>query len=134
LKLKSINSDRIMYRFGRIIVANFRRINYARNQIEFVPKRPSSNAPVTFISAASIWSYFGMQTTKTDEEKEKEESELIMTIKRGVLSSLRNEYDKAEQLFHLALRNAQSVNNELAITYIYDLMANLAYEIGKSSV
>jgi tetratricopeptide repeat protein 19, mitochondrial len=69
--------------------------------------------------------------SKTGEELEEEESELIMTIKRGVLSTLRNEYDKAEQLYHLALRNAQTLRNELAVTYIYDLMANLAYETGQ---
>lgn len=31
-------------------------------------------------------------------------------------------------MFHLALRMAQLVQNELAQTYIYDLMGNLAYE------
>ncbi|KAG5681393.1 hypothetical protein PVAND_010834 [Polypedilum vanderplanki] len=117
-----------MYRFGRIIFANFRRINYLRDQINYAPKKLKTNTPVKFISA-SLLSYFGMK--KSADQLEKEEGELILTIKRGVLSSLRNEYDKAEQLFHLALRNAQSVNNELAITYIYDLLANLAYEVGQ---
>lgn len=46
----------------------------------------------------------------------------------GVLSVQREEYDKAEQLFHLALRMAQTVKNQLAETYIFDLMGNLAYE------
>jgi len=31
---------------------------------------------------------------------------------------------------NLALRNAQTMNNEAAVTYIYDLLANLAFEIG----
>lgn len=46
----------------------------------------------------------------------------------GVLSVQREEYHKAEQLFHVALRMAQTVKNQLAETYIFDLMGNLAYE------
>lgn len=89
-----------MYRFSRIIVANFRRINSLRGQVEFTPKKPQTfAAPVKFISA-SILGYLGL-SKKTEDQLEKEEGELILTIKRGVLSSLRNEYDKAEQLFHL---------------------------------
>lgn len=34
----------------------------------------------------------------------------------------------AEQLLHLALKSAQETDNEDAVTYIYDLMANLAFE------
>lgn len=40
----------------------------------------------------------------------------------------RSEFEKAEQLLHVALRMAQTVKNELAETYIFDLMGNLAYE------
>lgn len=46
----------------------------------------------------------------------------------GVLSVQRDEFQKAEQLFHVALRMAQTVKNQLAETYIFDLMGNLAYE------
>lgn len=46
----------------------------------------------------------------------------------GVLAVQRDEYNKAEQMFHLALRMAQTVKNQLAETYIFDLMGNLAYE------
>lgn len=46
----------------------------------------------------------------------------------GVLSVHRQEFQKAEQLFHVALRMAQTLRNTLAETYIFDLMANLAYE------
>ena len=139
-----------MYRFGRVVFANYRRFNNLRNQVEFVPKKFNLKSPIKFICGASIFSYFG--STKSGEQLENEESELIMTMKRGILSVMRSEYDKAEQLYHLgnflkfsscnlilsnfktfflALRNAQSVNNEPAITYIYDLMANLAYELGQ---
>lgn len=40
----------------------------------------------------------------------------------------REEFQKAEQMFHLALNMAQTVKNQLAETYIFDLMGNLAYE------
>lgn len=46
----------------------------------------------------------------------------------GVLSVQKEELQKAEQLFHVALRMAQTLQNTLAETYIFDLMANLAYE------
>lgn len=53
---------------------------------------------------------------------------LLNVIVVGMLSVQREEYQKAEQLFHVALRTAQTVKNQLAETYIFDLMGNLAYE------
>ncbi|KAI4464256.1 tetratricopeptide repeat protein 19 [Holotrichia oblita] len=49
-----------------------------------------------------------------------------MTLKRAVLSEQREEYNKAEQLLHIALRLAQQQQNEQGVLYCYDLMANLA--------
>lgn len=91
-----------MYRFARVVFANYRRINNLRNHIEFMPKTKKLEAPTKLIISSTILSFFGLE--KSEEELEKEESELIMTIKRGVLSSLRSEFEKAEQLYHLALR------------------------------
>ncbi|XP_076270567.1 tetratricopeptide repeat domain 19 [Rhynchophorus ferrugineus] len=73
--------------------------------------------------AISILSWLGF--TKDDEEKE---SELIMTLKRAVLCKQREEFKKAEQMLHLALRLAQQQQNEQGILYCYDLMANLAFD------
>ncbi|XP_067001522.2 tetratricopeptide repeat protein 19 homolog, mitochondrial isoform X2 [Anabrus simplex] len=56
------------------------------------------------------------------------ESELIMTIKRSILLIQKEEFKKAEQMLHLALKLAQEQQNSQAVTYIYDLMANLAYD------
>lgn len=56
------------------------------------------------------------------------EDELIMAMKRGILCTQRGEFNKAEQILHVALAMAQKQRNEDAITYIYDLMANLAME------
>lgn len=116
-----------MYRFSRIICANYRRFGSFRNQIDFKPQFPKfERKNKTFLLGASGF----LSGLFNNEEPEEEESELIMTIKRGVLSVQREEFPKAEQMFHLALRMAQQVNNELAVSYIYDLLANLAYEIG----
>lgn len=38
------------------------------------------------------------------------------------------ELKKAEQLLHVALKMAQETNNQQAVTYIFDLLANLAYQ------
>ena len=34
-------------------------------------------------------------------------------------------------MLHLALRQAQTTKNEDGITYVYDVMANLAFEVGE---
>ncbi|XP_060517363.1 tetratricopeptide repeat protein 19 homolog, mitochondrial [Cylas formicarius] len=73
--------------------------------------------------ALSILTWLGF--TKDDEQKE---SELIMTLKRAVLCTQREQYDMAEQMLHLALRLAQQQQNEQGILYCYDLMANLAFD------
>lgn len=38
----------------------------------------------------------------------------------------KDEYEKAEKMLHVALRMAQDVQNKDGITYVYDVMANLA--------
>lgn len=56
------------------------------------------------------------------------EEEIVMTMKRAIICVQREQYSQAEQLLHIALNMAQKQNNENAITYIFDLMANLAME------
>lgn len=55
--------------------------------------------PLNVVFALSILTWLGF--TKDDEEKE---SELIMTLKRAVLCTQREQYEKAEQMLHIALR------------------------------
>lgn len=69
---------------------------------------------------------FSMPLFSKDEETPVDK--LIETIKRSVLCIQREEYAKAEQMLHLALRMAQDQNNQQGITYIYDVMGNLAME------
>lgn len=68
--------------------------------------------------------------TKSDEQEETPEDKLIMTIKRSILAIQRKEYDKAEQMLHLALRMAQDLQHKDGVTYVYDILANLAMERG----
>lgn len=82
-----------------------------------------NNIPHEFLLFSSLLTWLGLK--KEDEDKE---SELIMTIKRSVLCMQRNELVKAEQMLHIALRLAQEQKNKDGITYVYDLMANLAME------
>jgi tetratricopeptide repeat protein 19 len=37
---------------------------------------------------------------------------------------------KAERLFHVALKTAQDLNEDDGITYIYDMLANVAFQQG----
>ncbi|XP_034835546.1 tetratricopeptide repeat protein 19 homolog, mitochondrial [Maniola hyperantus] len=71
---------------------------------------------------------FSLLTLLEFEKKMNAEDELILTIKHCVLFVQRGEFDKAEQLLHVALKQAQQIRHQLGITYIYDVMANLALE------
>ncbi|KAL0869911.1 hypothetical protein ABMA27_006108 [Loxostege sticticalis] len=83
--------------------------------------QPKTSAiPVTV--GFSLFTWLGFQ------KKLSSEDELIHTIKHCVLFIQRGEHEKAEQLLHVALRQAQQLRHELGITYIYDVMANLALE------
>lgn len=73
-----------------------------------------------------VLGFLGLQ-----KEEEEKEDELIMTIKRSLLMIQRGELNKAEQLLHLALKIAQQSQNQDGITYVYDLLANLALEKGE---
>lgn len=76
----------------------------------------------TAVLALSILGWLGFI-----DEDENKESELIMTLKRSVLATQREQFDKAEQLLHIALRLAQQQQNEQGVLYCYDLMANVAF-------
>lgn len=71
--------------------------------------------------SAGLFSFF----SKDDETPE---DKLIMNIKWSILYIQRGEYQKAEQMLHLALRMAQDLQNKDGITYVFDIMANLAME------
>lgn len=56
------------------------------------------------------------------------EDQLKSILKRTILSIRKGEFNKAEQLAHLALRTAQDIQSYDGITLCYDIMANLAFE------
>ncbi|EDW63694.1 tetratricopeptide repeat protein 19 homolog, mitochondrial isoform X1 [Drosophila virilis] len=92
-------------------------------------ERSSSTYPnhtVLIFTAAFSFNFFtvgdGSDTEETPETK------LVDTIKRSILCIQNEQYDKAEQMLHLALRMAQDMKSTHGITYVYDLMANLAME------
>ncbi|XP_049632883.1 tetratricopeptide repeat protein 19, mitochondrial [Suncus etruscus] len=59
------------------------------------------------------------------------EAEIILLLKRAKLSIMKDEPEEAEQFLHDALRLAYQSDNKKAITYTYDLMANLAFIRGQ---
>lgn len=72
-----------MYRFTRILLVNYRRLGSYKNQISFTPKFPKIDSPTKLILGSSILAFFGK---KEENAEEKEESDLIMAIKRGKCS------------------------------------------------
>ncbi|XP_022347459.1 tetratricopeptide repeat protein 19, mitochondrial [Enhydra lutris kenyoni] len=59
------------------------------------------------------------------------EAEIIQLLKRAKLSIMKDEPEEAELILHDALRLAYQSDNKKAITYTYDLMANLAFIRGQ---
>ncbi|KAL3282057.1 hypothetical protein HHI36_005257 [Cryptolaemus montrouzieri] len=106
--------------FGDNRLINLPSLLTASNQKKFGTFR---SIPQFNIWALSILTWLGFSS-----EDENKESELIMTLKRAVLCTKREQYNKAEQLLHIALRLAQQQENEQGMLYCFDLMANLAFE------
>lgn len=65
---------------------------------------------------------------KPVEDESTPEGQLKTVIKRTILAIRRSEFDKAEQMAHLALRMAQDIQHYDGITLCYDVMANLAFD------
>lgn len=87
-----------------------------------VQKIPKNKFTAPCILSFSLFTWLGFQ------DKLSAEDELVLTIKHCVLFIQREEYEKAEQLLHVALRQAQQIQHQTGITYIYDVMANLALQ------
>ncbi|KAK3907110.1 Tetratricopeptide repeat protein 19-like protein, mitochondrial [Frankliniella fusca] len=71
-------------------------------------------------------------------EEANPETNLVSLIKRSILqmqartiTCSKGETEKAERLLHIALKMAQDLKHEKGITYVYDTMANLAFENGE---
>ncbi|XP_032519706.2 tetratricopeptide repeat protein 19 homolog, mitochondrial [Danaus plexippus] len=114
-------SSRIRFMWRRI---NPIKLNYKSRCSALIPilTPKTIRATVPYTLGFSLLTLIGL------EKKLNAEDELIMTIKHCILFIQRNEFDKAEQLLHVALRQAQQINHQLGVTYVYDVMANLALE------
>lgn len=83
--------------------------------------------PSLLFTAAFSFNFLGGGNNDKDQE-ETPETKLVNTIKRSIICIQNDQYDKAEQMLHLALRMAQDMQSPKGITYVFDLMANLAME------
>lgn len=110
----------------RFLLRNFIHIKKALKPLPLVTSQKCSLKIVVPCSLG-----FSLLTLIGLEKKLSAEDELILKIKHCILFIQRNDYDKAEQLLHVSLRQAQQLNHQLGITYIYDVMANLALERGQ---
>lgn len=77
-----------------------------------------------------ILANFTLMSLFRKDDKETPEDKLITMIKRAILSLQREEFERAEQVLHMALRMAQDLQSKDGITYVYDTMANVAMEKG----
>lgn len=125
-----------------VIVTKMYQLNFSKNALimclpqiyeirkncshQFYERRKSTESKFILISGSFLFTLFG-----SEEEEKDEESELIMTIKRSILLVQKGEFKKAEQMLHIALRQAQTLQHYEGITYIYDVMANLAMNTGQ---
>ena len=107
-----------------------------RNQTVLRPTTKNSsknrNIPNGFlcgISFGGLGYIFGEDEIEDDDEKTKKgKKELIGIIKQGILARNKGDFEHAERMLHIALRMAQDLRNYDAVTYVYDLMANVAFE------
>ncbi|XP_046736144.1 tetratricopeptide repeat protein 19 homolog, mitochondrial [Diprion similis] len=107
---------------------NFRRCVPDLETIRQHHNRQKSNHRLQFIVGGNAL-FFGL--FGPDESDDEKIPDYIMTMKRSIVMIQKGEFKKAEQMLHLALRQAQDLQNHQAVTYIYDLMANLAFDLGE---
>lgn len=120
-----INEQGYYYCFNK---NNNSQYNYWKKNMSILDrKRESRDNRNSYFIMGGIYTLFGL--FKEKEEKE-EDPEYITAMKRSILAMQRGEFKKAEQMLHLALHMAQTIDHFKAQTYIFDLMANLAFEPG----
>jgi tetratricopeptide repeat protein 19, mitochondrial len=119
-------------RLSKQTAARTTQIHLQNKQFSIIPlesnhnsHEPNHNVLPKVLLSASLFSFF----SKKDED-DTPENNLITSIKRSILCIQRGEYNQAEQILHVALRMAQDMQHKDGITFIYDVMANLALEKG----
>ena len=91
--------------------------------------RNGPNGILYGLSVGGLVSLFGEESEEDEDEKTKKgKKELIGIIKQGILARNKGDFEHAERMLHIALRMAQDLRNFDAVTYVYDQMANVAFE------
>lgn len=109
--------------FVSALILKVKLSNKPRKIIKFQKKSLKNNFSVPILAFSILtWNPF----LKKDEEEP--EDKLINTIKLSILEIQKGDFKKAEQMLHLSLRMAQDLKSKDGITYVYDIMANLAME------
>jgi len=66
--------------------------------------------------------------SKNEDVEEEASPELLNTIRLGILAVQEGQYAKGETILHAALTIAQNLNHSHGITYVYTLLAALAFQ------
>ncbi|XP_069802060.1 tetratricopeptide repeat protein 19, mitochondrial isoform X2 [Dendropsophus ebraccatus] len=90
----------------------------------------STYRPPILLSAAAFF-LFSKLVEDEDEGLTTAEENIIYHLKKAKLSIMKGEMEEAEELLHKTLRLAHECKSKRAITYTYDLMANLAFLRGE---
>ncbi|XP_030041824.1 tetratricopeptide repeat protein 19, mitochondrial [Microcaecilia unicolor] len=86
-----------------------------------------------FTGFLAAFSLFSKPVEGEKDESSEAEDQIIFLLKKAKLSIMKGELQDAERNLHQALWLAQQSDNSKAITYTYDLMANLAFVNGELS-
>lgn len=97
--------------------------------LAFFQKKEDEENPTdpSFLEKVLPEEVFLLIKKKPIEDETTPEGKLKTTLKRTILCIRKGEYQKAEQMAHLALRMAQDIQHYDGITFCYDIMANLAF-------
>lgn len=89
---------------------------------------------ITFFICKNLQPYFfsyvvlaGLLTWLGLKHNTEEEDPLIETLKRAVLCITKEDFDTAERILHISLKIAQERMDPQGITYVYDMLANVAF-------
>ncbi|KAL0273659.1 UNVERIFIED_CONTAM: hypothetical protein PYX00_006284 [Menopon gallinae] len=103
---------------------NIQTYKLERCVIKVFPRIFPRKNPRTIMLYSGLLTLLGLQREEAD-------SELITAIKTGILFIKRGDFEKAERTLHVALQLAYQEQNEDGITYVYDILANLALDTGQ---
>ena len=87
------------------------------------PQKSSGQNQIFLMSGLLTW--LGI----TSDPNADHDSNLVTTVKRGILASQEGDFKRAQQILHLALRQANEFDDQAAINHIFCLLAEIAIEM-----